>query len=355
MSKIYSKKEFTAILNRERARSDRTGQVFSIIIFELEVLNGLKNVIEVLDHLIRQRIRSCDEIGWVGEMRLGTLLPGTSKEGAQKLADDFCDSVFPGKFQAKYIILTYPSNWIDDSQDGTRSDDTDIPQHPRVEKWAKVNETVVNELGSFLPNRMPLWKRAMDICGSILGLTLLLPVFLLIAMYIKKVSPGPVFFKQERIGFLGRPFTCWKFRTMGVNAEISVHSQYYSELMQSNNSMKKLDGNDTRVIPYGVLMRKTGLDELPQLFNVLIGDMSLIGPRPCIRYEADQYQLWQRRRFEAVPGLTGLWQVSGKNRTTFNEMMRYDISYAMKKSLLLDIGILLKTLPAVIAQVSEKL
>jgi lipopolysaccharide/colanic/teichoic acid biosynthesis glycosyltransferase len=118
--------------------------------------------------------------------------------------------------------------------------------------------------------------------------------------------------------------------------------------------MDKLDEGDNRIIPLGKLLRKTGLDELPQLFNVILGQMSLIGPRPCIPYEADQYLTWQRKRFDAMPGLTGLWQVSGKNRTTFNEMMRYDISYSNKTSPWLDFKILMKTPPAILEQIRGK-
>jgi exopolysaccharide production protein ExoY len=140
---------------------------------------------------------------------------------------------------------------------------------------------------------------------------------------------------------------------MHVNATAKVHNNYYSTLMSSDVPMEKLDNEDPRIIPFGALLRKMGLDELPQLFNVLKGDMSLIGPRPCIPYEAEEYKIWQRRRFDTVPGLTGLWQVSGKNRTTFNQMMRYDISYADKKNFLLDTKILLKTIPAIIDQVAE--
>ena len=183
---------------------------------------------------------------------------------------------------------------------------------------------------------MPPWKRMMDILGAAVGLLLLLPVGMLIAAYIKHVSTGPVLFTQRRIGFLGKQFLCFKFRTMHINAKISVHNNYLKELMGNETPMEKLDTHDHRIIPYGRLLRKSGLDELPQLLNVLFGDMSLIGPRPCIPYEAEHYQQWQLKRFEAVPGITGLWQVNGKNKTTFNAMMRYDIRYALKKNIIMD-------------------
>ncbi len=201
---------------------------------------------------------------------------------------------------------------------------------------------------------MPPWKRIIDILGAAAGLLLLLPVCVLIAAYIKSVSPGPALFTQKRVGFLGKTFMCFKFRTMHINATTSVHNNYLKKLMVSDVPMEKLDSYDPRIIPYGKLLRKSGLDELPQLLNVLFGDMSLIGPRPCIPYEAEQYQHWHLKRFEAVPGITGLWQVNGKNKTTFNAMMRFDINYALKKNIMTDTAILLKTVPAVFKMVMER-
>ena len=167
-------------------------------------------------------------------------------------------------------------------------------------------------------------------------------------------SRGPVFFRQRRVGYKGREFGCYKFRTMHVNAETASHRDHFCQLMDSEVPMTKLDArNDPRLIRLGALLRATGLDELPQLINVVRGEMSLVGPRPCIAYEYERYQPWQRRRFDAVPGLTGLWQVSGKNRTTFNEMIRFDIEYSERASLWLDLQIILRTLPALRQQCLE--
>jgi exopolysaccharide production protein ExoY len=160
-------------------------------------------------------------------------------------------------------------------------------------------------------------------------------------------SRGPVFFRQRRVGYKGREFTLFKFRTMRVDSEAAPHRDHFHQLMESDIPMTKLDErSDPRLVPFGALLRATGLDELPQLINVLRGEMSLVGPRPCIPYEYERYQPWQRRRFDAVPGLTGLWQVSGKNRTTFNEMIWLDIEYSERLSLGLDLQIILKTFPA---------
>jgi lipopolysaccharide/colanic/teichoic acid biosynthesis glycosyltransferase len=182
-----------------------------------------------------------------------------------------------------------------------------------------------------------------------------MPLFLLVALLIKVVSPGPILFRQERVGYLGRVFTIWKFRTMHVNADTAVHQQYLRELINDEKELTKLDdGKDDRIIPFGRILRAAGIDELPQLINVLLGDMSLVGPRPCMPYEAREFRPWQTRRFDTVPGLTGLWQVSGKNRTTFKEMMRLDIAYTKKRALLLDAKIFLLTIPAILDQIVDK-
>jgi lipopolysaccharide/colanic/teichoic acid biosynthesis glycosyltransferase len=177
---------------------------------------------------------------------------------------------------------------------------------------------------------------------------------LLLAIMIKTVSPGPALFRQQRIGFRGRRFTIFKFRTMRVNADTGVHQDYLNRLMDSDVPMKKLDAaGDPRLIPGGLLLRTLGLDELPQIFNVIRGEMSLIGPRPCVPYEYENYSPHHRRRLEAVPGLTGLWQVSGKNRTTFEKMVELDIFYAENKRLSLDLKIIAKTIPAIILQTKD--
>jgi len=143
---------------------------------------------------------------------------------------------------------------------------------------------------------------------------------------------------------------------MLVGADTSVHQSHLRSLMNSRTPMKKMDvAGDPRLIPLGALLRSTGLDELPQIINVLRGDMSLVGPRPCVPYEFEAYRPWQKERFNGLPGLTGLWQVSGKNKTTFDEMIHLDISYLRSKSIWLDLGIMLKTAPALLQQVKELL
>jgi len=175
-----------------------------------------------------------------------------------------------------------------------------------------------------------------------------------VALLVKLGSPGPILFRQKRIGYQGAEFTCLKFRTMRAHAETESHRRHTENLIKSKVPMVKLDARkDPRLVPLGSVLRATGLDELPQVINVLRGEMSLVGPRPCIPYEYELYEPWQRRRFNAAPGLTGLWQVSGKNRTTFEEMIQLDIAYSETLSLPLDVKIIFKTFPAVWGQYSE--
>lgn len=197
------------------------------------------------------------------------------------------------------------------------------------------------------------WKRSLDLALLALASPVIAPVMLLVAATIKLVSRGPVFFVQERVGLRGCRFQCFKFRTMHSGSDPVQHREYLRQLMTSAAPMAKLDGHDPRLIRFGRVLRASGLDELPQVFNVLRGDMSLVGPRPCTSYEYEGYQDGQRERFEALPGVTGLWQVSGKNRTTFEEMIRFDIEYARNQSLGLDLKILARTIPVLITQVRE--
>ena len=209
------------------------------------------------------------------------------------------------------------------------------------------------EISLINPVWVPHWKRILDVSFTLLTLPLILPAAMLIAIVIRVVSEGPVLFKQERVGYLGRRFMCFKFRTMYLGADVAIHQGHLHNLIDSNTPMTKMDHRDPRIIPLGRLLRSSGLDELPQLLNVLRGDMSLVGPRPCMPYEYDKYLPWQRERFTTSPGLTGLWQVSGKNRTTFLEMIHLDIQYARRKSIWLDLQIIFRTIPALLIQVWE--
>lgn len=204
-------------------------------------------------------------------------------------------------------------------------------------------------------------KRTMDLAGSSIGLVLLAPILLLIGILIKVSSRGPVLIRQPRLGRLGKTFIFYKFRSMYVNTRHDVHREYVKRFIggevegpggkseESRACVYKMK-DDARITPIGRFLRKTSLDELPQLLNVLRGEMSLVGPRPPIPYEIECYDLWHRGRvLEAKPGITGLWQVKGRSRTTFDEMVRLDIKYIREWSCWLDLRILLETPWAVLS------
>jgi lipopolysaccharide/colanic/teichoic acid biosynthesis glycosyltransferase len=233
----------------------------------------------------------------------------------------------------------YPEEW-----------DCDVAQRPSNPLlYPDLDETKGGD------NLYPVAKRALDIFGSVLGLLLLSPLFLSIAIAIKVTSKGPVFFRQQRVGQFGEPFTFLKFRSMYLNNDCRIHREYVKQLIEGrvgvpangNGQVYKIT-NDPRVTAVGSFLRRTSLDELPQLYNVLRGEMSLVGPRPAIPYEVQSYKTWHRRRvLEAKPGITGLWQVNGRSRVGFDDMVRLDVRYAMRRSFWLDLKILLLTPRAV--------
>jgi len=363
---IPSPEEFSRILMRERERSDRSGVGFSLVVFETgnpQKDNDLASLL--ISSLLSRRHRVIDEVGWLKDDAVAAALPGTSPEGAWKFAKDVLTGTPLENFPSACKVYTYPTPWMSGGNGGGKERNREIagknelPADPNANfqpTETRHSRSVGEGLEPLLCRPLPVGKRMLDIIGALAGLILLSPLFLLIAVFITIVSPGPVFYSQERIGFLGKTFTFWKFRTMHVANDAMEHRQYLSQLIQGDAPMLKLDdGRDNRIIPFGKFLRSSCLDELPQLINVLLGDMSLVGPRPCLPYEAEEYLQWHARRFDTVPGMTGLWQVSGKNRTTFKEMIRLDIRYSRGMSLWLDIKILLLTGPAILGMVSEPL
>ena len=382
---IYTSAEFRRILECECARADRAGTHFSLIDFNLEYSKNNGTSCGHLIKLLSERMRSSDELGWIGKQHIGLMLYGTDAGAACKWADNIRQAISPRLYPLNYSVYSYPAK--DDDSDSSdfkkrnhRIKDRLNPSvnqpesSPEFVNMAVRNSDMPNSQGSLIPlnknlntvqnfkslflRGMPLWKRSMDILGALSGLILLSPVFLLVSALIKMMSPGPVFFKQERVGYGGKRFNFWKFRTMEVNADTSAHQQYFAGLINggkdgeggSEQPMSKLDDDNPQIIPFGRILRKLCLDEFPQLINVLRGDMSLVGPRPPIPYEVEEYLRWHKGRFDAVPGMTGLWQVSGKNRLTFKEMVRIDIRYSKNLSFFSDLKILMMTPIAIFSE-----
>jgi len=392
---IKSPDELQIIINRERCRVNRNSHAFSLAVFKVNMTSYNGEVAQSLAEILSRRLRLTDDAGWLDDEHIAVVLDYTWAEGAWKFASDISELVSEKmnlsdqSDRIEYRVYTYsstvpaekePRDEDDDDQYGGKTNNRDGDKvgvnhsRDRVNKRFGEDDDIntlslatqssdrqsVEGIEAILAKKIPIYKRGVDIFGALFGIMLLTPLFIVTSLLITIVSPGPIFFKQERIGYLGKKFKMWKFRTMRVNADQSEHKEYLASLIKSGSegtsdngqSMHKLK-NDKRVIPLGNFIRKTAIDELPQLFNVLKGDMSLIGPRPPIPYEVEEYHRWHYGRFDAVPGMTGLWQVSGKNRTTFKEMIRYDIAYGRNMSLRLDARILAGTIPAIVTQIKD--
>jgi lipopolysaccharide/colanic/teichoic acid biosynthesis glycosyltransferase len=268
----------------------------------------------------------------------------------------------PSPSQAVSLKDTFsfqPSVWRDPGQKG-KAPDLALPLPNPAELHVQPSSTCEKDSQVSAKNEIagardtPLWKYILDITCILLSLPIWLPILVCVAVWIKIASPGPIFFRQERVGLRGRRFMILKFRTMKVNVETQSHERHLEQLIHADCAMTKLDSSgDPRIISGGRILRATGLDELPQLFNVLRREMSLVGPRPCTPHEFQRYQTWQQERVNAAPGLTGYWQVNGKNKTTFSEMIKMDIFYTKNMSLWLDLMIILKTFPAIFNQLAE--
>jgi lipopolysaccharide/colanic/teichoic acid biosynthesis glycosyltransferase len=345
---IHAAKEFQAILRHERARADRSDGHFALIAMRLSAHPEEKHELPRLVQALSQRIRVTDVLGWLDDQTLSVLLPGTDPEGARVFIGNLNKQYLAGRQPVLVTIFCYPEHWL---QKGNGSKNS---RYEASKSRDQGFEKLQSKMECSLAMRLPAWKRILDIAGSLLGLVLSSPIFLLLSAYIKIVSPGPIFFRQQRVGYRARPFTFLKFRTMCVGNDPRCHQAHLKELINSDKPMEKLDnGRDPRIIAGGRILRKTCIDEIPQLVNVLKGEMSLVGPRPCLPYEVEDYLRWHGHRFDVKPGMTGLWQVSGKNKLTFKQMIRLDISYCLHMSLWLDLKILLLTIPTVVGLVAE--
>lgn len=360
--------EFHALLTRERSRADRNGNIFSLIIFRMANLPPGISIQRKILLSLDNRLRNTDEFGWYDDRHLGAIIPYANGQCARRIAEEICQDVSLPSNHETFAVHTYPENWFLEqrldhsleldlfaqtepsaSKPSAESPPGDPPGDP-AGKWEEAGHR------AFLYRPLPLWKRSLDLLAALTALILLSPLFLFALILVKLVSPGPVLFKQERIGYMSSPFMLLKFRTMEVGSDTGAHAQYMRKLIVKDSECQPMNKreNSPRIIHYGRLLRASCIDELPQLFNVLRGEMSMVGPRPCLPYEADEYLRWQARRFDSVPGMTGLWQVMGKNRTTFKEMIRLDISYAQNLSLWQDLKILFLTPMAIIRQIVDK-
>jgi lipopolysaccharide/colanic/teichoic acid biosynthesis glycosyltransferase len=285
--------------------------------------------------ICRSRLRVTDEIGWLTADTLAIVLPETPPVGAWKVADDLCVAMPDHLEPPACRVYFYPS--------GSGGQPLPLAEE---ELAPHRSEATVGLEGLFCRS-LPVWKRALDLLGGVTLAVAALPALALIAAAVKLASPGPVLFRQLRAGLGGRPFVMYKFRTMTVDAESLRHA--LRELNELDGPAFKIKA-DPRVTRLGRLLRSTSLDELPQLWNVIRGDMSLVGPRPLPCDEQAACTPWQQRRLDVTPGLTCIWQISGRSNVSFAEWVRMDLQYANERSLGRDLQLLAATVPAVLVR-----
>jgi lipopolysaccharide/colanic/teichoic acid biosynthesis glycosyltransferase len=345
-------REFRQSIARERARSDRTGDRFCLLAVAPAATAPIPDFYLELSVALRQRLRLTDEAGWLDQHRVGIVLPATSPRGAWKLAADVCQKL-NADHEPTCRVYCYPAevSQLDRSiSDRHRGDESPVNFESVTQRSEHFDEPA-DALEFLFVKALPTWKRMTDIAGAMLGLVVALPVFLMVAVLIKLGSPGPVFFRQLRTGRGGVPFLMYKFRSMVLDAEDRKH-ELISHNEQDGPAFKI--AADPRVTRLGRFLRNSSLDELPQLWNVLRGEMSLVGPRPLPCDESNSCLDWQRRRLEVTPGLTGIWQVHGRGEVTFNEWIRMDLEYVRRCSFWQDMKILLATVPAVVQRRGAK-
>ena len=352
--------DLAAMLRRERARADRSGSEFCVILLGMRGRQGGASGARLAD-VIARRARETDEVAVVAGWLACAVLPDTPPAGGRRFADDVRASLNGGANRAVLEVLSYPSappEGVTDDGNGVAGAafDVDGDDGPGARFLLSTFFRYVAPGASFRRHEcppldvifavpLPAWKRAMDVAIGGVALACLSPLMLLVAAGIWLGSGRPVIFKQRRAGLLGRPFNIYKFRTMVVDAE--ARQAELRDRSEQDGPAFKLT-NDPRVTRLGHFLRKTSLDELPQLWNVLKGDMSLVGPRPLPCGEASECSGWHRRRLDVTPGITCIWQVKGRSRVSFQEWMRMDATYVRTRRLLRDVSLLLMTIPAVL-------
>jgi lipopolysaccharide/colanic/teichoic acid biosynthesis glycosyltransferase len=340
--KMLPEWQFKKILYNERKRTERSKNPFTVVFIDvskfIDKLRGqrakIAKVVEQLCEIAGSCTRGTDFLGWYECNRVFSIILTDTESTAstivvQKVKEKIEETqgrLFEGEIEI--AALTFP---LKDTSDTS----------------SLLFSIYPNKRDSFSEKLFLSIKRMIDIAGGIGGVLFFSPFFLIIPFLIKADSNGPVFYKQKRVGEGGVIFDLYKFRSMHINTSESIHRNYVSSLIKGSADSEKgvyKIKNDPRVTRVGKFLRKLSIDELPQFINVIKGNMSLVGPRPPIPYETAEYELWHLRRvMECKPGLTGIWQVEGRSKTNFNGMVRMDLEYIKKRSLLLDFKIILKT------------
>jgi lipopolysaccharide/colanic/teichoic acid biosynthesis glycosyltransferase len=363
--------EFHFLLLREKVRADRAQRPMSLVLLEIAPERWDTVSPTAVCRRLLDRVRVTDEVGWFDGKTIGIILPDTPAEGAESLAESLAKELGESAHGLRWRIHSYPDDWYDSGDAPTPSGrsatrlgnagatrETVPVAAPNGDRSRRASATSTDSRRGPVSLRRPVpldspffrtvspFRRAIDIVVAGLGLIVVSPLMAGAAIAVRVSSPGPILFRQRRAGLGGRTFEFYKFRTMrdGSDAEKRKLLQFNE---QSGPVFKMK--NDPRITSVGRILRRTSVDELPQLWNVLRGDMTLIGPRPPIPSEVDEYQRWQRGRLDVPAGLTCLWQVSGRSDVKFEDWVRMDIRYGRRPSLWTDLGILMKTFPAVLS------
>ena len=330
-------------LRFEILRAQRSNSPLSLVLLTSNTVSyGKNNKLGDILALIGINTRDTDIKGFINHKTIGVILPYTDEKGAKKISEKL------GSYSVESQISVNYSTFPDE-----------IFESLKNERGVQPNALFFQDVDPIRASWFKfLIKRSMDIVGSFFFIFLFTPIMLIAVFSVKLTSPGPVIFTQIRLGKNGIPFKFYKFRSMYVNMNDQIHREYVHSFIDGHQE-KINQGTvtspfykikfDPRITKVGKFLRRSSIDELPQLFNVLKGDMSLVGPRPPVPYEAERYQTWHLRRIlEMKPGITGLWQVEGRSKTGWDDSVRLDIQYLQKWSLLLDIKILLKTVKEVL-------
>ncbi|QDT68391.1 putative sugar transferase EpsL [Planctomycetes bacterium MalM25] len=359
---LLSPDRFELAATAERMRVDRNGSLVSLLLLEPSAEKNSPREIQGLERRMAERLRLTDTAGWLRDGRIGLLLPDTPEAGAWKVAADLCETYEAGVDRPRCEVIVYPESdppthdppsgdgpragvAIDDSENGGGSGDYAGAGAPGGATGQASSAT--SRFDSLMLKPLPIWKRGLDLLGASLGLAIASPVLATAVIAIRLTSRGPAFFIQEREGLGGKRFPMYKLRTMLQDAENQKASLRDSS-EQDGPAFKIAD--DPRITTVGRLLRKTSLDELPQLWNVLRGEMSLVGPRPLPVDESLACKPWQRRRLHVTPGLTCTWQIHGRNVVPFDDWIRMDLDYAERRSPWLDLKLVAQTGPSVILQ-----
>jgi len=349
--RALDEESFRRVIAIERKRTERSKAPFVLMLVEVANQSSAKSApaLETVMAALLASSRDTDVVGWY--------------KGASTIGAVFTGLVSGEKSAILMTILTRATSTLREELSFEQFNLISISLHYYPDDWDEngpgrpSNPALYPDLSKQASNKQPMLvlKRTIDIVGSLILIAVFFPFCVLIALVIKLTSKGPILFRQMRVGQHGRQFEFLKFRSMYAQNDARVHQEYVTKLIRKGAPAEETQGNvykltgDKRITPVGRFLRKTSLDELPQFINVLLGDMSLVGPRPPIPYELAAYQTWHRRRLlEVKPGITGLWQVTGRSTVDFDAMVRLDLKYATSWSPLLDLKILLRTPLAVI-------